>query len=383
MKNQKSLFSLPDEITYLNCAYMSPMMKRVEEAGIQALRKKSDPSCIDPDDFFSDTEKIRQQFSELINAKEINRSVLIPSVSYGMGNVMRNVHLEVGDNIVVIGEQFPSNYYPWHRLCAEGKAELRVVSADPIMEDRGEQWNRKILETIDYNTRLVSLGHVHWADGTLFDLLEIRKRTRDVNALMIIDGTQSVGALPFDLQKLQPDALICAGYKWLMGPYSIGMAYYGPYFDEGVPIEENWINRMNSEDFAGLVSYDERYQPGALRYEVGEHSNFNLVPMLLTAMEQINTWTPTAIQKYCSSITEDAINGLIEDGFSVESSDFRGAHLFGIRLPKTIQISHLKSALAEEKINVSVRGEAVRVSPHLYNSAEDINKLADVLLHLK
>lgn len=383
LTNQRSLFSLPKETIYLNCAYMSPLMKQVEAVGIEALKKKGNPSCIGPDDFFSDTEKLRHQFSELINAKETNRSVIVPSVSYGVGNVMHNVHLEAGDNIIVIGEQFPSNYYPWNRLCSEEKAELRVVSGDSVKIGRGEKWNTKILEAIDSKTRLVSLGHVHWADGTLFDLVQIRKRTNDVGALMIIDGTQSVGAMPFDVEQLQPDALICAGYKWLMGPYSIGMAYYGPYFDEGIPIEENWINRLNSEDFAGLVSYEDRYQPGALRYEVGEHSNFNLLPMLLKAIEQVNKWTSTEIQRYCSHITQDALNRLGDNGFDIESSDYRGSHLFGIRLPEYIEVSKLKSVLGNERINVSVRGDAVRVSPHLYNTLEDIQKLADVLLSLK
>ena len=107
------------------------------------------------------------------------------------------------------------------------------------------------------------MSHIHWADGTLFDLKAIRQRTRDVGALLIIDGTQSIGALPFDIQEIQPDALICAGYKWLMGPYSLGLAYLGEFFDEGIPIEENWKNRHNSHHFARLVNYEDKYQPHA------------------------------------------------------------------------------------------------------------------------
>jgi selenocysteine lyase/cysteine desulfurase len=109
------------------------------------------------------------------------------------------------------------------------------------LTQRGSVWNEKILSAIDNNTRAVALGNVHWADGTLFQLEEIRKRTRDVGALLIVDGTQSVGVMPFDVKKIQPDALVCAGYKWLLGPYSIGLAYYSEYFDEGTPIEESWL----------------------------------------------------------------------------------------------------------------------------------------------
>ncbi|MDZ7647737.1 MAG: hypothetical protein U5K54_11465 [Cytophagales bacterium] len=118
------------------------------------------------------------------------------------------------------------------------------------------------------------------------------------------------GRYHLDIKEIRPDALICGGYKWLMGPYSLGLAYYGEYFDQGIPVEENWINRLHSENFAGLVNYESDYQPGALRYEVGEHSNFILVPMLLEALEQINQWKPVNIQKYCAAITKKVHNAI-------------------------------------------------------------------------
>jgi selenocysteine lyase/cysteine desulfurase len=246
--------------------------------------------------------------------------------------------------------------------------------------NRGKVWNERLLDAIDQQTKLVALGHVHWADGTLFNLKEIRKRTKEVGALLIIDGTQSVGAFPFDVKEIQPDALVCAGYKWLMGPYSLGLAYYGEYFDHGKPIEENWINRLNSENFAGLVNYETTYQPGSLRYEVGEHSNFILLPMLLQALKQINEWKPKAIQQYCTGITRKPIALLREAGFWVEEESYRGQHLFGLRLPATAKTEKIKKALLKNKISVSFRGDAIRVSPHLYNSEADMMKLARVLV---
>ena len=197
---------------------------------------------------------------------------------------------------------------------------------------------------------------------------------------MIIDGTQSVGALPFDIQKVQPDALICAGYKWLLGPYSIGLAYYGEYFDGGKPVEENWINRKNSENFAGLVNYESDYQPGALRYEVGEHSNFILVPMLLKALEQLNKWKPENVQLYCKSITQNTIDELVELGFWIEDEAYRTSHLFGIRLPLELELQKVKEDLLKKKIYVSYRGDAIRISPNVYNTRDDLKKLSTTLI---
>ena len=224
------------------------------------------------------------------------------------------------------------------------------------------------------------MGNVHWADGTRFDLLQIRKRCNDVGSKLIIDGTQSVGALPFDLTRIKPDALVCAGYKWLMGPYSIGLAYYNESFDNGIPIEENWINRKLSEDFAGLVQYNNDYQSGALRYEVGERSNFILVPMMTEALKKINEWQPECIQSYCKAITSNGIERLHEAGFWIEDEKFRGQHLFGIRPPKGTLIDTVREKLKRKKISVSVRGNSLRVSPNVYNSQADFEKLVKVLL---
>lgn len=379
MVNQKNKFSLSGDTTYLNCAYMSPILKEVENAGIEGIKAKRNPAKVSSQDFFTTTEKVRDQFAKLINSKESKRVVIIPSASYGLATVAKNLKAGKSDNIVVAAEQFPSNVYSWLQLQKENGVTIKSIAPPDSFVERGKKWNERILEAIDLQTKMVAIGNVHWADGTLFKLEEIRKRTTEVGALLVIDGTQSVGALPFDVQKIQPDALICAGYKWLLGPYSIGLAYYGNYFDDGKPIEENWINRLNSEDFSGLVNYQDRYQPGSLRYEVGEHSNFILVPMLLAALKQVNQWKPKNIQNYCDAISKKAIKELQEADYWIEDENFRGKHLFGVRLPASKNIEMIKSKLKKNKISVSVRGNAIRIAPHVYNSEKDLMKLVNVL----
>ncbi len=383
MQNQRSKFSIPAGVTYLNCAYMSPLLKSVERAGIKGMSRKRSPIDISPGDFFQTTELVRNEFSSLIQAGNSKRIVIVPSASYGLANVTKNVRLQSVDKIIVAAEQFPSNYYPWQRICLESKATLHVVTPPEALMLRGKSWNERILEAIDTRTRIVALGHVHWADGTRFELEKIRMRTREVGALLIIDGTQSVGALPFDLHKIQPDALVCGGYKWLMGPYSIGLAYYGEYFDGGTPIEENWINRRHSENFAGLINYQNEYQEGALRYEVGEHSNFILVPMLLEALKQINRWKPEHIQAYCSKISCKAIDKLRNHGCWVEEERYRGNHLFGVRFPKGTNLDAIKERIKRKKISVSFRGDSMRISPHIYNDEIDFERLLKTMYDLK
>lgn len=377
MKDARESFYMP-EGTYLNCSYMSPLLKDVEEAGIKAIRKRRQPATIQPEQFFTETDKIRQILAGMLNA-EAERFVLVPSVSYGMAHVVHNLSPSPEQEILLAAEQFPSNFYPWQRLARRTGASLVTVAPDPGAASRGKNWNDKLLEAINEQTAVVGISNVHWADGTRFDLLRIRKRANEVGALLVIDGTQSVGALPFDISEIQPDALICAGYKWLMGPYSLGFAYYGPYFDQGIPVEENWINRKNSEDFKGLVRYQEEYQPGALRYEVGEHSNFTLVPMFHAALKKVAAWTPEKIQTWCRSLMDPYMDRIRGMGYLVDEEPWRAAHVFGIRLPESVNPELLKKAFEKENIIVSFRGDAIRISPNIYNTDDDISHLVSVL----
>ena len=371
---QREKFYLPENQAYLNCAYMSPLLKAVDAIGKKAIEAKRLPYLISGDDFFTPMEHLKKSFSQLINNHDRDRIAIMPSTSYGISTVTNNINLQKGDNIIVVDEQFPSNVYPWHVAAANANAAMITVKA-PTGLERGKIWNERILEAINTDTKVVAIGHTHWADGTKFDLAAIRKRSREVGALLIIDGTQSVGALPFDVTKIQPDALICAGYKWLMGPYSIGVAYFGAYFDGGKPIEENWINRKNSESFADLVNYQNQYKKKAGRYSVGEQSNFILVPMLRTAINQLNEWQPENIQQYCGSLITDGLNELTNLGYTVEDAAYRGNHLFGIRLPDHINQEKLTAKFAQKNVYVSLRGSAIRVSPHVYNTASDFEKL--------
>jgi len=376
MKCQREKFNLQRKYAYLNCAYMSPLLKKVEKAGVKGIKKKRKPFHISSQDFFSETDTIRLLFSQLINNPEPNRVCLIPSVSYGLANVTRNIPFKNG-KILLVEEQFPSNVYPWLRLKENG-FQIELVKATDSLR-RGQSWNEEILQAIDSKTRIVSIGHVHWSDGTLFDLAAIRKKLDEVGGLLIIDGTQSVGALPFDIQEIRPDALICAAYKWLMGPYSIGLAYYGKHFDHGVPIEENWINRKNSEDFSGLVAYEPEYQEGSMRYEVGEHSNFILVPMLHEALKQILKWKPESIQAYCKNLIKNPLQEIEALGFKIENETYRASHLFGIRMSESMDGGKIRNCLQANKVNVSFRGSAIRISPHVYNDEMDMRKLVKAL----
>lgn len=376
MKCQREKFYLQRKYAYLNCAYMSPVMKKVENAGIKGIKKKRKPYRISTEDFFNDGKTARLLFSKLIDNPAPDRVAITPSVSYGMATVANNIDTTPG-KIIVVEDQFPSNVLHWKKL-ESNSIKLQTIAA-PDSEKRGQEWNARLLEAIDEETKVVAIGHVHWSDGTIFQLRKIRDRLDEVGGLLVIDGTQSVGALPFSVQQIRPDALVCGAYKFLMGPYSIGLAYYGEAFDNGTPIEENWINRANSDVFAQLSSYEPNYRSLSQRYQVGENSNFILLPMLIEALKQLLKWDPAAVQLYCKDLMHSSLQEIAEMGYSIDEPSSRSHHLFGIAQPQEVSHEALQQALKKHKVSISTRGSYLRVSPNVYNDEMDVRKLLKAL----
>ena len=183
------------------------------------------------------------------------------------------------------------------------------------------------------------------------------------------------GALGFDAGEVRPDYVVCAGYKWLLGPCSLGFLWAAPEHRAGRPIEHNWIARAGSEDFARLVDYRGEYQPGARRFDVGERSNFILEPMLNAALDQILEWGVEAIETTLAARTADIASRAAGLGLGSAPSALRAGHFLGLRFPGGGLPAGLLAALAAEQVYVSVRGASMRVTPHLYNTDEDVGRL--------
>lgn len=369
---QRDLFDIPDDVAYLNCAYMSPLMRDVREAGAAAVARKSRPWTISTPDFFTDSEEARTLFARLIGASP-EAVAIVPAVSYGVAVAAANLEVAPGRRILTLAEQFPSNVYAWRELAAERGADLVAVGRP---ED--DDWTGAVLSAIDERTALAALPHNRWTDGGLIDLARVGAALRAVGAALVLDLTQSLGALPFDVSEVRPDYVVCATYKWLLGPYSLGFLYVAPEHHDGRPLEHGWIARENSQDFAGLVDYRDGFQPGARRFDVGERSNFVLLPMTLAAMRRVLDWGVPEIQATLRAMTEGIAARAARLGLDAMPSDRRAGHFLGLRFPDGVP-DGLLDRLAAEQIYVSVRGDSMRVTPHLYNTSADIDRLFDAL----
>tara|TARA_Y100001960_G_scaffold292210_1_gene334226 strand:+ start:2077 stop:3189 length:1113 start_codon:yes stop_codon:yes gene_type:complete len=366
------LFDIPRDVTYLNCAYISPIPNATRDAGQAGLARKSKPWTITPEDFFSESEIVRGLFANLIGATP-DEIAIIPSASYGIGIAAANVNFESGQTIVLLEEQFPSNVYPWRQLSTNSQGSIITVSRPPDGD-----WATAIINSINSTTAVVAVPHCHWTDGGLVDLERVSKACRNHKTALVIDATQSIGALPLDVSQVQPDFLISASYKWLLGPYSLGFVYVAPKYHNGRPLEQTWIGREDSQGFAGLTNYRDTFQSGARRYDVGERSNFALIPAARSSLELIKDWGVEQIAATLNSMTSEIASQAETLGLITQPNHQRAGHFLGIRFPNGMP-AMLVEQLAESRVHISVRGTSMRVTPHLYNDIQDVDRLFEVL----
>jgi selenocysteine lyase/cysteine desulfurase len=364
---QRHLFDIPDDVAYLNCGYMSPLMKPVIDAGAAGLARKAHPWELTPDKFFTGSDEFRATAAQLFDCSA-DCMAIVPSASYGTATAARNLPVRMGQTILVLDEQFPSNYYPWQRLAEGNGASLKIV---PWPEDH--DWTAAVLRSLTPDVAIAALPHVQWTSGGRLDLVRIGDACRKLGVALALDLTQSLGALPFSVHDVQPDFAVAANYKWLMGPYTTGLLYVAPKWHGGRPLEENWIQRANARDFASLILYTPNYDEGARRFDMGERSNFALLPAATRALKQLLEWEVTQISETAGALNRQLATAAAEMGFSFPPDQLRAPHYLCLR--KTGIPRELPEILAREKVFVSVRGSSIRVTPHVYNSAEDLERL--------
>ena len=372
LENQRRLFDIPDDIAYLNCAYMSPLSHAVVAAMAAGVQTKVQPWTYTPADFFTYSEQARDRFAKLINGSGEDIAI-VPAASYGTAIAANALPLKSGEEILLLADQFPSNVYPWREKARQCGAGIRTVP-----RPQNGDWTPAILAEISEQTAIIALPHCHWTDGGLVDLVRVGEAARANGAALVLDLTQSLGALPFDVTAVQPDLMVCSGYKWLMGPYTLSYLYVSPRWQDTPPLEHNWIDRKGSEDFSRLVEYQDDYQPGARRFDMGQRANPALLGGSIAALDQLLDWTPEKISQSLGAKTADIAARAAKLGLTSTPAALRAPHFLGLGFPSGMPETLLPE-LAAQNVFVSIRGTSMRVTPHLYNTDADVDRLFDAL----
>ncbi|MEL7452829.1 MAG: aminotransferase class V-fold PLP-dependent enzyme, partial [Pseudomonadota bacterium] len=294
---------------------------------------------------------------------------------YGLATAARNLDVRSDQSILTLADQFPSNIYVWRDLAAQTGAHVQTVGDAETNQSLSDQ----ILSAIGPKTAIVACPQVRWTDGARLDLEAIGARARDVGAALVLDLSQSCGAMPFDVRTVKPDFAVCVGYKWLLGPYSAGFMYAAPHRRGGVPLEHNWISREGAADFTKLTEYTDRFAPGAERYDMGERSNFALLPALEASLDLLLDFGIDAIEATLAEKTAGLSDALEEIGLPCPPEAERGAHYLGATLPETAP-GDLVQRLAALDVHVSRRANCLRITPHIYNTQDDLDRCIAALL---
>jgi len=357
MSNEyRAEFDIPRDICYLNACYMTPQPRRVVESAIRGATRRSQPWSITPADFFSEVELLRAAFARLVNCSPENIAI-VPSAGYGVSCAAKNLTTNPGDTILALGDQFPSNYYAWRRQALVTGAEFHNVN-----KEVGQPWSESLLEAIERLGDDIAIGTLeghHWASAEYIDLERVIPALRDVGARVVLDLTQTIGAYPIDIRRLAPDFVVAAAYKWQFCPYGIAFLYVDEKYFDG------------AEDFSRLAEFTDLYQSGARRFDVSAKSSFSNIAGALSALQLLEEWGITHISETLATTNERIARILESRGLETVAAATRAPHFQGARLP-AIDPRRLAAQLIENGVYASVRGDYLRIAPHLYTDDEDL-----------
>ncbi len=374
-KDYRAEFDIPREICYLNAAYMTPQPRAVVEAAINGATRRSQPWKVTPPDFFGEVEALRAAFARQVRCSPDNIAI-VPSAGYGVSTAANNISTRCGDLILALNDQFPSNYYAWRRQALTSGAEFHVVDKEP-----GQSWADVLLHVIEARGKDIGIATLewhHWASAELVDFDAVIPALRDVGARIVLDLTQSIGACPIDIGRMAPDFAVAGGYKWQFCPYGVAFLYVNERYFDGVPIEEAWMGRDGAEDFSRLAEFTDRYQPGARRFDMSAKSTFSNIAGALAALTLLERWDIATISETLAATNARLSSILSGYGFETTPPDARAPHFQGARLPATDPRT-LATRLVDNGVYASVRGNHLRVAPHLYTDDDDIARFDEVL----
>ena len=372
LANQKHLFDIPEGIIYMNCAAQSPCLAISAKAGHRGVERKFHPWDPDRANVAPEKHACRDLFGRLVGATGEDVAITY-STSYAVAAAARNLVVDKGQEILVLEGQFSSNYYAWLKVAERDGGRIRVVARPGDFD-----WTSAVLEAIGQETGLVTLPNCHWTDGSLVDLARIGPACRERGIPLVVDATQSIGAMASEVTAIQPDYMIASAYKWLLCPDMMAFMYVAPHRQNGEPVEDNHQGRGNAPSMEYSPGYSDEYAPGARRFDMGAADSMIHLPMSKTALERITDWGPAEIQATLRALTDRIAERAEAVGLMVPPPTRRVGHFIGLWPDKPLP-DGLVNNLKASGIYVSLRGGAIRVSPYLFNDASDVDALFDAL----
>jgi selenocysteine lyase/cysteine desulfurase len=367
-----------EDATYLNLAGQSPMPKVSIRAVQAALDAKKYPHQKPDSTFFEVPNRIRASIAKLIGAKA-EEIALTSGASAGAMAVAYGLAWKPGDEIVTAKGEFPLQYTAWKPMEEREGLKLKIVAPREGFISADD-----LIAAMTPKTRLVSVSMVRYDDGSLLDVPRVAAACRKHGVLLLLDVSQCCGALPMDVNQLGADFLVCAGYKWLLSPFGTGFFWVrSEHLNAVRPGPFYWMAVAGSDNFAALNFEDPKPEASAKRWDAPEwasYFNFNLAAMD-TSVEFVARMGPELVASHNRKLIEFMFERLPKDR-CVPASPLNAAQRgpYGCFAARNREkTAELYRHLRKENIVVSLREGNIRVSPHLYNTERDIDRLISVI----
>jgi selenocysteine lyase/cysteine desulfurase len=372
---QKEWFEIEDA-TYLNTAAHAAIPRVALRAVQASIEANKFPHHVDDGVFFEAPIRIRASLSKMIGARP-EEIALMTGASTGVAAVAHLLRWKPGDEVITAKGEFPLQYATWKPMEDREGVKLKIVAPRDRFISADD-----LITAITPRTRVVSVSHVRFDDASLLDAARVAAACHAQGALLVLDVSQSCGAVPMDVHDLDADFLVCAGYKWLLSPYGTGFFWAkSEHQDTGRPGPFYWT-AQGADSFFALNFIDPKPSRSAKRWDAAEaatYFNFNLAAMD-ASVDFVLHVGPKLVLEHNRKLIEFLFQRLPKDCILASPLDStqRGPYgCFTARTPE--KTAELYQKLQKENIIVSMRAGRIRVSPHLFNSERDINRLISVV----
>jgi selenocysteine lyase/cysteine desulfurase len=364
-------FPISERYTFLSHAAISPLNRRAADAvGDYVTQVRDEPMTSHLPRLLALQDDLRQRIATLINARSSKEIALLSNTATGLNTAALSLPLHPGDNVLVLDGDYPANIYPWLNLAHKG-----VLTKFVPQHNGGLDLNR-LEQRIDRRTRVIALSTVMFATGFRNDIAAVGQLCRERGIYFVVDGIQSLGVFPMDVQAFNIDFLAAGAQKWLLGMPGSGFLYCRQELvDDLAP--GAYVGALNVVDPLNFLDYNFTLPANADRFSIGT-PNTSANVALHASIGLIQEVGVEQISQHVSNLVDALINDLTERGYALAAS-VAPEHRSGIVVAKVPDPKASCQQLEQANIIATPRGEGVRFAPHFYNTLEEALYVGEVL----
>ena len=371
----RSLFPVTEKYIYMNHAAVSPLSVRARDSMNALSEDVTSNGAANYKDWLRAYEDTREAAARLVKA-QAHEIAFMQNTSGALSAIANGIRWREGDSVVGYNVEFPANVYPWMRL-----AETRGIRLKQAPEREGRIDADELIALVDDSTRVVAVSWVQFASGFRSDIARIGRFCRDRDIIFVVDAIQGLGGLELDVVRDSVDAFAADAHKYLLGPEGVALMYVSDrVIDRIAPTVVGWTSVKSYEQFAhGSLDYDLDYRKGALRFECGTLNTVGVYG-LGAAINLFLEVGPEKIEEYLLGLSDYLAESLKAKGYDLISSRQKGeTSAIVCCTHKRHTSASLYHLLLEKNIITTHRVGRLRISPHFYNTREEIDTLIAAL----